>query len=449
MSIFQNLGDQLTQALKHVKGQSELTEKNIQKTLDEMRVALLDADVALVVVDDLLGTIRRRCAQERIKVVGTLNPRETLIKVLHDTITETLGSQQIPLNLKSQPPAVILLAGLQGSGKTTTTIKLAHFLKTQHKKSVMVTSTDVYRPAAIEQLAHLADQAYITCHPSHAKQDPLLIAKEALTQAKKDGVDVLIIDTAGRLHIDKAMMREIQKLHKLTRPIEMLFVVDSMTGQDAANTAKAFHEALPLTGVILTKIDGDARGGAALSMRALTGKPIKFIGTGEKIDAFEVFHPDRIAGRLLDMGDILSLVETVHQKIDQKKADRFAKKIKKGKAFTFDDFLEQLQQLKRLGGLGALVNKLPGLRQLAPQIQEKMADGDPLKDTEAIILSMTSKERRYPGLINGSRKKRIARGSGTDTQQITQVISQFNKMQKMMKKMKNINPADLLDKIQR
>ncbi len=448
MALFQQLNTQLSQAFKHITGQSRLTEKNIQDTLQEIRIALLDADVALSVCDNFLNDVRKQCTQERIKVVDQLSPRETLIKIIHDEMTALLGSSHTDINLKVRAPAVILLAGLQGCGKTTSTIKLAHFLQNQYKKSVMVTSTDVHRPAAIEQLALLAEQAQITCHPSDSHQKPTHIAKTALQQAKINLIDVLIIDTAGRLHVDRAMMKEIQELHKLTQPIEVLFVVDSMTGQDAVNTAQAFHKALPLTGIVLTKVDGDARGGAALSMRAITGKPIKFMGTGEKFDDFERFHPERIASRVLDRGDIVSLVETVHKKVDQQKAEKFAKKMKKGKSFTFEDFLEQLQQLRQLGGMRTIIDKLPGLNQLPPQLMEQLGDEDKFKSIEAIILSMTKKERRYPALLlNASRKKRIARGSGTQLQAVTQVISQFNKVQKMMKKLKGNQIMQMLSRM--
>jgi signal recognition particle subunit SRP54 len=353
---------------------------------------------------------------------------------VRDELTALMGAANEDLQLNVPPPAVILMAGLQGAGKTTTVAKLARFLKERRKKSVMVASCDIYRPAAIEQLKTLAGEVGVNFHPSDAGQDPMAIAEAAVEAARKQFMDVLIIDTAGRLHIDAAMMDEIQRLHGALRPVETLFVVDSMTGQDAANTAKAFNDALPLTGVILTKADGDARGGAALSVRHITGKPIKFLGVGEKIEALEPFHPDRLASRILGMGDILSLVEQAEQSIDRDQAEKLANKLKKGKGFNLEDFREQVQQMRKMGGMASLLDKLPGMGNVPEEVKGQLSDKE-FSRTEAIINSMTLKERRFPDIIKGSRKRRIAAGSGTQVQDVNRLLKQFDQMQRMMKKM--------------
>jgi len=429
--MFENLSERLTRVLKNLSGRGRLTEENIKDTLRDIRMALLEADVALPVVKDIIDHIQSKAIG--VEVMESLTPGQALIKLVRDELIQMMGETCDTLNLNTQPPAIVLVAGLQGSGKTTTVAKLARLLQQNVKKSVMVTSCDIYRPAAIQQLETLAKQTNVLFHSSHADEDPVEIAKGAIASAKNHLIDVVLIDTAGRLHIDDEMMAEIKRLHAAISPVETLFVVDSMTGQDAANTAAAFNSALPLTGVILTKTDGDARGGAALSIRHITGKPIKFIGTGEKIDALEPFHPDRIASRILGMGDILTLVEEAERKLDRSKAEKLAKKIKKGKMFDLEDFRDQLRQVSHMGGIMGIMNKLPGMNQLPKAAKDKIND-KMLIEIEAIINSMTHKERRFPGLINGSRKRRIAMGSGTDIQAINRLLKQFTQMQKMMKK---------------
>ncbi len=431
--MFDQLSEKLTLSIRNLLGKGRLTQENIQESLREVRVALLEADVALPVVKQFIKDIGDKAVGQEI--LQSLQPGEALVKIVHDELVKTLGEANSELQLNTQPPAVILVAGLQGSGKTTTCAKLAHWLKTVKKKSVLLVSTDIYRPAAIDQLATLATQVSAHFFPSSTDQDPVAIAKAAIEKAKTQLIDVVMIDTAGRLHIDEEMMIEIKRIHQATNPIETLFVVDSMTGQDAANTAKAFNDALPLTGVILTKTDGDARGGATLSTRYITGKPIKFMGVGEKIEALEAFHPDRVASRILGMGDILSLVEEAQQKLDQKKAEKLAKKIKKGREFDLEDFLEQLQQMRNMGGVASLLTKLPGMGQI-PQAAKNIVSDQMFKQMEAIINSMTPQERRFINLINGSRKRRIAMGSGTQVQDINRLLKQFLQMQKMMKKLK-------------
>ena len=431
--MFSNLSERLARVLKNLSGKGRLTEENIQETLRDIRLALLEADVALPVVKDFIEHIRAKAFG--VEVMESLSPGQALIKVVHDELVLLMGEFSDALNLQTQPPAVILMAGLQGSGKTTTVAKLARWLQQTLKKSVLVTSADIYRPAAIKQLETLSQQIGVEFYPSTSDQDPVDIARTAIQAAKSRLIDVVIIDTAGRLHIDDEMMAEIKRIHAAIDPIETLFVVDSMTGQDAANTAKAFNEALPLTGVVLTKTDGDARGGAALSIRLITGKPIKFIGVGEKIDALEPFHPDRVASRILGMGDILTLVEEAERNIDKTKAEKLAKKIKKGKTFDLEDFRDQLKQIGKMGGIMGIVNKLPGIGNLPQAAKDKINDKS-LVEIEAIINSMTRKERKFPAVINGSRKRRIAMGSGTDIQAVNRLLKQFTMMQKMMKKMK-------------
>jgi signal recognition particle subunit SRP54 len=431
--MFQNLSDRLGSVLDGLKGRGRLTEDNIKDTLREVRMALLEADVALPVVRAFTDSIREKAMGE--EVLKSLTPGQTLVKVVHDELVRVMGEANEALDLAAQPPAVVLMAGLQGSGKTTTVAKLARFLSERHKKKVLVVSADVYRPAAIDQLKTLANEVGADFFPSSPDQKPVAIARSAVAEARKRYYDVLIVDTAGRLHVDEAMMAEIQELHGELQPVETLFVVDSMTGQDAANTAKAFHDALPLTGVVLTKADGDARGGAALSIRQITGKPIKFIGVGEKTDALEPFHPDRVASRILGMGDVLSLVEEVSRKVDRDKAEKLAKKVSRGEGFSLEDFRDQMQQMSGMGGVAGLMDKLPGMGQVPDAVKAQVNDKE-FTRLIAIINSMTPKERRFPAIIKGSRKRRIAAGSGTQVQDINRLLKQFAQMQKMMKKMK-------------
>jgi len=429
--MFANLSERLTKIVKSISGTGRLTEENIQGTLRDIQLALLEADVALPVTKEILSHIKEKAIGSQ--VMDSLTPGQALIKLVHDELVKLMGEYCDELNLQTQPPAVILMAGLQGAGKTTTVAKLAYWLQQTQKKSVMVTSADVYRPAAIQQLETLAKTIHVEFFPSHAEQDPIAIAKAAIAAAKTKLIDILIIDTAGRLHIDDEMMNEIKKLHASVQPIETLFVVDSLTGQDAANTAKAFNDALPLTGVILTKTEADGRGGAALSIRHITGKPIKFLGIGEKIEALEPFHPERIASRILGMGDVLSLVEDAQRHFDKEQSDKLAKKMKKGKTFNLEDFRDQLRQITKMGGLMGIVSKLPGAGALPAGVKDKMSD-KMLVEIEAIINSMTPKERRFPLNIKGSHKRRIAMGSGTDIQAVNRLLKQFIQMQKMMKK---------------
>ena len=429
--MFESLSQRLTDTMQKLRGKGRLTEDSIRETLREVRIALLEADVALPVVQSFISQVRERALGQ--EVLSSLEPGQALVKIVHDELVAVMGEENVALDLKSSPPVVVLLAGLQGSGKTTTTAKLAKHLKEQHKKKVMVVSCDVYRPAAIEQLKTLAAQEDVIFHPSSVSDKPVDIAKQALDAASKQFADVLLVDTAGRLHVDTDMMDEIRQLHAAVNPHETLFVVDSMTGQDAANTAKAFNEALPLTGVILTKTDGDARGGAALSVRQITGKPIKFVGTGEKTDALQPFHPERIASRILGMGDVLSLVEDVQKHVDQEKAEKLAKKIKTGKGFNLEDFRSQLEQMQNMGGLGNLVDKMPGMSNLPDQVKNRVNDKQTVSMI-AIINSMTVQEREFPDVIRGSRKRRIANGSGTQIQDVNRMLKQFAQMQKMMRK---------------
>jgi signal recognition particle subunit SRP54 len=431
--MFSNLSERLTRVLKNLSGQGRLTEENIVETMRDIRMALLEADVALPVVKTFVDDIQTKAIGLEVNL--SLTPGQTLVKLVRDELVLLMGEQCDSLNLQSQPPAIVLMAGLQGSGKTTTVAKLARWLQGQ-KKSVLVTSADIYRPAAIKQLETLANTLGIEFFPSSTTDDPVTIAQNAIQAAKSKLIDVVIIDTAGRTSIDSVMMDEIKRLHAAINPIETLFVVDSMTGQDAAITAKLFNEALPLTGIILTKTDGDARGGAALSIRQVTGKPIKFMGTGEKTDALEPFYPDRVASRILGMGDILSLVEEAERTIDRDKVNKLANKIKKGKSFDLDDFRDQLRQIGKMGGMMGIVSKLPGVNSLPQAAKDKFND-KMLGEIEAIINSMTPKERRFPAIIKGSRKRRIAMGSGSDIQAVNRLLKQFTQMQKMMKKFAN------------
>lgn len=430
--MFDSLTERLSTTLRALGGKAKLTEDNIGETLREVRRALLEADVALSVVQGFLEAVRTRALG--MEVSSALSPGQAFLKIVHEELVRVMGAERAELNLAVKPPAIILLAGLQGAGKTTTAGKLAQHLKSREKKRVMMVSADVYRPAAIEQLAVLGAQVGVTVHPSQALSSPEAIVRDALAAAKTQLADVLIVDTAGRLAVDDAMMAEIKTLHEALAPAETLFVVDAMTGQDAANTAKAFADALPLTGVILSKADGDARGGAALSVRQITGRPIKFLGMGEKLEALEPFHPDRMASRILGMGDVLSLIEEAEQKLDRKKAERLATKIKKGKGFDLEDFRDQLQQMKSMGGMQGMLEKLPGMGQMAKAAEQSL-DQKRFVHMEALICAMTPKERRFPDLISGSRKQRIARGSGLQVQDVNRLLKQHKQMQKMMKKM--------------
>jgi signal recognition particle subunit SRP54 len=429
--MFENLSERLSHTVKKLRGQARLTEDNIKDSLREVRMALLEADVALPVVRELTDKIRERAIGT--EVLNSLSPGQALIKVVDDELVEVMGKANESLNLNAQPPAVILMAGLQGAGKTTTAGKLAKLLKERENKSVMLVSCDVYRPAAIKQLETVANQVEAGFIPSTTSQSPVKIARMALKQARKQYADVLIVDTAGRLHVDTEMMDEIKSIHAAIDPIETLFVVDSMTGQDAANTARAFDEALPLTGVVLTKADGDARGGAALSVRQITGKPIKFIGMGEKLDALEPFHPDRMASRILGMGDVLSLVEEAQRKVDHTKAQRLAKKLNKGKGFDLEDLRDQMLQMEKMGGMAGLIDKLPGMGNMSAAIKDKAADKQ-VGRMVAIINSMTPRERRFPDVIKGSHKRRIAAGSGVQIQDVNRLLKQHKQMKKAMKK---------------
>ena len=429
--MFENLTDRLSGAMQRIRGKGRLTEDSIREALREVRVALLEADVALPVVKDFIDQVRERALGQ--EVLKSLTPGQALVKIVNDELIRVMGEENQSLDLGAAPPVVVMLAGLQGSGKTTTTAKLARLLKEQGKK-VMVVSCDVYRPAAIKQLETLAGQVEATFQPSAPDQKPVAIAETALAEARRQFMDVLLVDTAGRLAVDEAMMAEARDIAAAVNPTELLFVVDSMTGQDAANTARAFNEALELTGVVLTKTDGDARGGAALSVRQITGKPIKFIGAGEKVDALQPFHPDRVASRILGMGDVLSLVEEVQRNVDQEKAEKLAKKIRRGAGFTLEDFKSQMEQMDQMGGLSGLTDKLPGMNQLPDHVRAKVDDRQTVRMV-AIINSMTPQERRHPAILKGSRKKRIANGAGMQIQDVNRLIKQHTQMQKTMKKM--------------
>jgi signal recognition particle subunit SRP54 len=439
--VFDNLTDRLSGTFRKLTGKAKLTEANIQDALGEVRRALLEADVALSVVKDFVERVSQRAVGQEVS--SSLTPGQAFIKIVQAELESIMGTANAELDLKAAPPAIVLMAGLQGAGKTTTAAKLARWLKSDVKKSVMLVSADVYRPAAIQQLQTLATEVGVEFFASDSSQAPAAIAAAALAEAKRKFVDVLIVDTAGRLAIDQEMMGEIQQLHTLLNPVETLFVVDAMTGQDAANTAKAFNDALPLTGVVLTKADGDARGGAALSVRHITGKPIKFIGMGEKMDALEPFYPDRIASRILGMGDMLSLIEQAEKKVDKVKAEKLARKIKKGKGFDLEDFKEQLGQMQNMGGVASIMDKMPGLGALPPGAA-KMVDDSKFRQMEAIINSMTPRERTNPDALNGSRKRRITVGSGTQIQDLNRLLKQHKQMQKVMKKMKGGNMANMM-----
>lgn len=443
--MFENLSDRLSRVVKNIKGEARITEANTQEMLREVRLALLEADVALPVVKEFIKDVKEDALGE--EVLTSLTPGQALVGIVNRHLIKLIGEKTEPLNLSAQPPVVILMAGLQGAGKTTTTGKLAKYLKETLKKKVLTVSADVYRPAAIEQLKAVSGQAGAEFFPSSADQKPIDIAQAALNHAKRQFFDVLILDTAGRLGIDEAMMNEIKALHAAVKPTETLFVIDAMLGQDAANTAKAFNDALPLTGVVLTKMDGDARGGAALSVRQITGKPIKFMGVGEKLDGLEPFHPDRVANRILGMGDILSLVEQAQKGVDQVEAEKLAKKLKSGKQFDLHDFLSQLSQMKKMGGLQGLMDKLPTqMLKGAGDVNADEAEKQ-LKRTEAIILSMTPLERSKPDLLKASRKRRIAAGAGVQVQEVNKLLKQFDQMRGMMKSMQKGGLAKMMRKM--
>lgn len=431
--MFDNLTDRLSQTLRSITGKARLSEDNIKDALRDVRKALLEADVALPVVKTFIDQVRSRALGQQIS--KALNPGQQFLKIVQAELVSTMGEANESLNLAQQPPAIILMAGLQGAGKTTSVAKLARFLKEREKKKVLVVSADVYRPAAIQQLQTLSGEIGVDCFPSSGDQKPLDIARAALDHAKRQFFDVLIVDTAGRLHVDEELMVEIKQLHASLNPVETLFVIDAMIGQDAVNTAKAFNDALPLTGVILTKADGDARGGAALSVRQVTGKPIKFLGMGEKVDALEPFHPDRLASRILGMGDVLSLIEQVERTVDKEKAEKLIQKVTKGQKFDLNDLREQLQQMKNMGGLTSMLDKLPGLGNVSQMAQMANANKQ-FSQMEAIINSMTPWERKNPDDLSGSRKRRITEGSGTSIQDLNRLLKQHKQMAKMMGKMK-------------
>ena len=428
--MFDNLTGRLARVVKTLRGEARLTEANIQDALREVRMALLEADVALPVVKAFIDRVREKAVGE--EVIGSLTPGQALVGVVHRELVALMGGYNESLNLATQPPAVILMAGLQGAGKTTTAGKLARWLRTGLRKKVLLASCDVYRPAAIEQLKVLAGQVEADFHPVQEGEQPLAIAKRALEYGRTHYHDVLIVDTAGRLAIDEAMMQEIRELHAALDPVETLFVVDAMQGQDAVKVAKAFGDALPLTGIILTKLDGDARGGAALSVRHVTGKPVKFAGTGEKLDGLEAFHPDRMASRILGMGDVLSLIEDVQKSVSREEAEKLARKVKTGKGFDLEDFKQQVAQMRKMGGMGALMDKLPAQLAQAAQGAPQMEDRA-IRRIEGIINSMTPLERAKPELLKASRKRRIAAGAGVSVQEVNRLLNQFEQTQKMMK----------------
>ncbi|MGP1957617.1 MAG: signal recognition particle protein [Arsenophonus sp. ER-QC15-MAG3] len=431
--MFDNLTDRLSSILRNIRGRGRLTKDNIKEALREVRMALLEADVALPVVREFIQSIKEVALDKNIN--KSLTPSQEFIKIVKNQLTKSLGGNNIGLNLAIQPPAVILIAGLQGVGKTTTVAKLGKFLKEKYRKKVLVASVDIYRPAAIKQLEILTQTAGIDFFLSSLNEKPIDIATKALEYAKLKFYDVLIIDTSGRLHINETMMTEIQVIHSFINPIETLFIVDAMTGQDAANSAKSFNEVLPLTGFILTKIDGDTRGGAALSIRYITGKPIKFLGIGEKINSLELFYPERISSRILGMGDVLSLIEEIESKIDREKAEKLSNKLKKNNNFDLNDFLEHLKQMQNIGDMSSMLNKIPGISGINDKIKLQINDNVLIK-MQAIISSMTMKERQKPEIIKGSRKKRIANGSGTQIQDINMLLKQFDDIKRIMNKMK-------------
>jgi len=439
--MFDGLSDRLAGTVQKLRGEGRLTEDNIQDALRDVRRALIEADVALPIIKGFIDDVKQRALGE--EVLTSLKPGQIFISIVQSELERVMGGVNEALDLSAQPPAVVLMAGLQGAGKTTTVAKLAKLLKERENKKSLLVSCDIYRPAAIEQLRILAGEVGAEFFPSTSEQKPEAIAAAAVDYARKHYFDVVLVDTAGRLHVDADMMSEIQAIHRAVNPVETLFVVDSMTGQDAANTAKAFNEALPLTGVVLTKTDGDSRGGAALSIRQITGKPIKFMGSGEKTDALEAFHPDRVASRILGMGDVLSLVEDVQQKIDHKKAEKLAKKVRKGKSFNFNDLKEQFEQMQNMGGMSGMLEKMPGMPGMADKLKDKVNDKE-MSRMVGIINSMTPQERMFPDIIKGSRKRRIAAGCGLQVQDVNRLMKQQMQMKKMMKKMSKGGMAGML-----
>lgn len=433
--MFQNLTGKLSDIFTNLRRKGALTEADIDAVMREVRIALLEADVALPVVKQFITSLKEKALGQ--EVIASVSPAQMVVKLTHDHLKELLGSEGVKLNLAAQPPAVILMCGLQGSGKTTSTGKLAYFLKQKQNKKVMVASLDVYRPAAQEQLRQVAERAGVACLPIVENEKPLAITKRALEAAKLEGADVLLLDTAGRLHVDTELMDELIAVQKLANPVETLLVADALTGQDAVNIAKSFHEAVGVTGIVLTRVDGDGRGGAALSMRHVTGQPIKFLGVGEKLEALEEFHPDRIASRILDMGDVVSLVEKASEMVTQDEAEAIAKNFVKGQ-FTLEDMLDQLRKMKKMGGISSMLGMLPGANKLMGQIDESKLDSKAFDRQEAIILSMTPRERKFPKLLNASRRQRIANGSGTSVQDINKLLKQHQQMETMMKKMKKM-----------
>ena len=428
--MFENLSGRFSRIVQQLRGQARLTEENIASTMRDVRLALLEADVALPVVRAFTEQVESKALGKEVS--GSLTPGQTLVKVVQDELVHLMGDGAGELNLKVPPPAVILVAGLQGAGKTTTVAKLGKWCREKQDRSVVVASCDIYRPAALEQLRVLAGENRLEYFAATDRQHPVAIAAAALQHARTRFADVLIVDSAGRLHIDREMMAEIQQIQRALNPSDTLFLVDSMMGQDAVNAAGAFNDALDLSGVVLTKVDGDARGGAALSVRHVTGKPVLFLGTGEKTSELSRFYPDRIASRILGMGDMLSLIEEVEEKTDREKTEKIARKLKKGRGFNLEDFREQVRQMQRMGGLSSLLDKIPGMQQMPAELGGKEQE---LARFEAIINSMTPRERRFPAVVNGSRKKRIASGSGTQVQDINRLLKQFGRMQKMMKKL--------------
>ncbi len=432
--MFDGLSKRLDAVAQRMRGRGRITEENIRETVRDVRMALLEADVALPVVRAFTEQVKERAAGA--EVAKSLTPGQAFVKIVQDELVRTMGEKVEPLALNVQPPAIVLLAGLQGAGKTTSAAKLARYLHEREKKRVLLVSCDVYRPAAIEQLATLAGEIGVEAFPVDANDDPEKIARKAVDHAKRHYFDVVLVDTAGRLAVDEAMMDEIRRLHGAVQPVETLFVVDAMTGQDAVRTAAAFGEAVPLTGVILTKTDGDARGGAALSVRHVTGAPVKFMGVGEKTDALEPFHPDRVASRILGMGDVVSLVEEVERGIDKEKAEQLEKKLRKGgKGFDLTDFRDQMEQITNMGGIGSLMEKMPGMGGMQERLQGQMDEGR-VRRLVAIVNAMTPAERARPDIINGSRKRRIAAGTGVQVQDVNRLLKQFKQMQKMMKQVK-------------
>ncbi|MFB6421647.1 MAG: signal recognition particle protein [Candidatus Malihini olakiniferum] len=433
--MFDNLTDRLSRTLRSISGRGRLTEDNIKIALREVRKALLEADVALPVVRDFTNQVKSCAVGHEIN--KSLTPGQEFVKIIRKKLIVAMGETNEALNLSAPPPTVVLIAGLQGSGKTTTVGKLSKFLREKKRKKVLVVSVDVYRPAAIKQLELLSKIVEVDFFSSTVYEKPIDIVNRALQHAKLNFYDVLLVDTAGRLHVNEMMMKEIKHVHAAINPIETLFVVDAMTGQDAVNTAKTFNEALPLTGVILTKIDGDVRGGAALSIRHITGKPIKFLGVGEKTEDLEPFHPERIASCILGMGDVFSLIEDIESKVNRYQAEKLAKKLKKGESFDLTDFLNQLKQMRNMGGMARMISKMPGIGQLPDSVKSQMIDDKALMRMESIISSMTKKERAKPEIIKGSRKRRIAMGSGMQVQDVNRLLKQFEDMQRVIKKIKS------------